>query len=132
MKNITEKELEFLFPETEVEIAGKQFTLKPFTFSETRVVASKLGKVLHLFTGDLTTNDLVQIYAEAYEGVRDIIAMSLGIAPKLVDKFDQASAIIAIKNVVQVNKDFFVAQVETQVTALMEVVTGEEASTTEK
>ena len=112
MKTITEKELEFLFPEAEYEIAGHTFTLRPFTFAETRIVAKKLANVLHLFEGELTFDMMAVIYAEAYDGIRDVVAMSLSIKPELVDKFDQKSAVAAIKAVVEVNKDFFVQEVQ--------------------
>ena len=134
MSNITEKELEFLFPENEVEIAGHMFSIRPFSFVETQIVALKLKDVLHLFAGEITPMILAEVYSTAFEGVRDIIAMSLGIKPALVEKFDQASALIAITEIVKVNKDFFVQQVEGTMTELTEMVmpSEEETSPSEK
>lgn len=130
MATITEKELEFLFPETTVEIAGHEFKLRPFSFVETKIVAEKLKNVLHLFAGEITFETLAEIYANSYEGVRDVIAMCLNIKPTLVDKFDQKSALIAITHIIEVNKDFFSQNVEKEMKRLVEMMA--DNSTTEK
>lgn len=126
MANITEKELDLLFPETEVEIAGHTFLLRPFSFVETKIVAMKLKEVLHLFTGEITPQVLVQIYATGFDGVRDVIAMSLNIKPALVEKFDQQAAMKAITNIIDVNKDFFTQQVENEMENLTKILGLEE------
>ena len=131
MADITEKELELLFPETTVEIAGHEFVLKPFSFVETRIVAQKLKSVLHLFAGEITPDVLVEIYSTGFEGVRDVIAMSLGIKPQLVEKFDQQSALKAITYIIEVNKDFFSQQVETQMETLAKILGMEDSLPTE-
>jgi len=108
VKTITEKELDLIFPEDEVTIGGHVFTIRPFSFAETRVVATKLKKVLHLFAADnLDANAFGQIYGDAYEGIRDVIAMTLNINKNLVDRFDVASAFRAITHIIKINKDFF-------------------------
>ena len=132
MSTITEKELELLFPETVVEIAGHEFTLKPFSFVETRVVAIKLKEVLHLFASEVTPSVLAEIYDKAFDGVRDVIAMSLGIKPTLVEKFDQKSAMKAITEIIKINKDFFTEQVEDEVQSLTDLLGMEDNSPSEK
>lgn len=122
-KSISEKELEFLFPETEVEIAGHTFALRPFSFSETVVVAEKLKGVLGILAeGEVTATTMATIYATSYEGIRDIMAMCLDIKPDLVDKFDQESALIAITSIIAVNKDFFVLRVKSTMDDLVNQV----------
>lgn len=133
MANVTEKELKFLFPETVVEIAGHEFTLTPFSFVETRIVAEKMKDVLYLFAGDITPDVLIEIYSKGYNGVRDVIAMTLDIKPALVDKFDQQSALKAITHIIEVNKDFFTQQVESEMDGLTKILgMAEDSSNTEK
>lgn len=128
MSNIVEKELEFLFPESTFELGGQEFSIKPFSFVETQIVALKLKDVLHLFAGEITPMVLAEVYSTAFEGVRDIIAMSLSLKPKTVEQFDQASALIAITQIVRVNKDFFVERVEATMTELTEMVMPSDAN----
>lgn len=133
MANITEKELELIFPETVVEIAGHEFKLTPFSFVETRTVAEKMKNVLHLFAGDITPEILIEVYSKGFEGVRDVIAMSLNIKPALVEKFDQASALKAITYIIEVNKDFFTQQVEGEMESLTKILgLADDNSNTEK
>ena len=133
MANVTEKELEFYFPGKDVEIAGHEFTIIPFSFVETQIVAKKMKDVLYLFAGDITPDVLIEIYAKGFEGVRDVVAMSLGISPKLVEKFDQQSAMKAITNIIEVNKDFFTKRVEGEMENLTKILGfQEDNSSTEK
>lgn len=132
MSSITEKELDLIFPETLVTIAGYEFTLKPFSFAETRIVAIKLKAVLHLFASEVTPSVLAEIYDKAFDGVRDVIAMSLGIKPALVEKFDQRSAVKAVTEIIKINKDFFVEQVEDEVQSLTSLLGMEDNSPSEK
>ena len=119
-KSITEKELNLIFPEEEVEIAGHVFTLRPFSFLETKIVAQKLHKVLHLFVADdLTTEAISSLYGDTYDGIRDVIAMSLKIDPNLVDKFDTASALRAITHIIKINKNFFSVELTKEAEDLM-------------
>jgi len=131
MANITEKELELLFPETVVEIAGHDFTLKPFSFIETRIVAEKLKEVTHLFVGNVTPDTIMEIYSKGGEGVRDVIAIALNLKPQLVDKFDPQSTIKAITHIIEVNKDFFLQSVDSELENLMTVLEVEDNSSTE-
>lgn len=133
MANITEKELDLLFPETIVEIAGHEFTITPFSFVETRIVAEKMKEVLYLFAGEITPDVLIEIYSKGFDGVRDVIAMTLGIKPQLVEKFDQQSALKAINHIISVNKDFFTQQVESELETLTKTLgVMEDSSSTEK
>lgn len=112
---ITEKELSLLFPETEVEFAGKTFTIRPFSFAETRTVVRKLQEVIHLFGSELTAQALAEIYDKAFDGVADIIAMVYQLDRKTVEKLDIKSALAAINGIIRTNKSFFVDQVEAEI-----------------
>lgn len=119
--SVTEKELDFLFPEKDTEIAGQQFTLRPFSLHETFVVAEKLQNVLHLLTDDMSVSAIAKMIVSSRDGVEDIIAMSLGIDVKLVRKFDMMNAMKAVTAIVEVNRDFFFDCVSKELTALKEV-----------
>lgn len=122
-KTITEKELTLLFPGTDVEIAGHTFNITPFSFVQTKTVSLKLRNVLHLFAADTFDKAaFAGIYTDAYDGIRDVIALSLNIKPNLVDRFDLASAFKAITNIISINKDFFLESVTPELKGLTEVV----------
>lgn len=131
-KDLVEKELDLIFPSTEVEIAGHTFELKPFSFVETRIVALKLKDVLHLLADGIKVENLAEIYANGYDGVRDVIALCLNIKPSTVDRFDQKNAMKAISKIIEINKDFFVEQVETEVEHLAEALGMQDNSPSEK
>lgn len=118
-KNI---ELELLFPETDVELGGAKFTIRPFSFVETRTVTRKLKDVMHLFVGELTPEVLTEVYDKAFDGVVDIIAMVYQLDRETVEQFDLATATKAIKGIVGVNKDFFGDQVENQLDSLTKIL----------
>ena len=131
-KDLVEKELELIFPTTDVEIAGHVFELRPFSFVETRVAAMKLKEVLHLMEDGVDLDKIAEIYSKGGEGVRDVIAMCLDIKPATVDKFDMKSTATAIVNIIKINKDFFVEQVETEVSDLVETLGMQDNSPSEK
>lgn len=121
-KTITEKELTLLFPSTDVEIAGHTFALTPFSFVETKIVSLKLRKVLHLFAADTFDQAaFAGVYTDAYDGIRDVIALSLNIKPNLVDRFDLASAFKAITNIISINKDFFLESVSPELKVMVDM-----------
>ena len=131
-KDLVEKELELLFPTTEVEIAGHTFELRPFSFVETRIAAMKLKDVAHLMGDGIEMDKIAEIYSKGGEGVRDVIAMCLDLKPATVDKFDMKSTTTAIVNIIKINKDFFVEQVETEVNNLVKTLGMEDNSPSEK
>ena len=100
MGSVNEKELKFLFPETQVELGGVEFTIRPFSFAETRIVAAKLKDVLYLFTGDITPDVLAVVYDKAFDGLVDVIAMTYQLNKKTVQSFDLATAMKAIVEIV--------------------------------
>lgn len=112
------KELKLLFPEEEIELGGAKFTIRPFSFVETRTVARKLKEVIHLFVGDITPEILAEVYDKAFDGVVDVIGMVYQLDRETVEQFDLATAIKAINGIVGVNKDFFGNQVESQIDSL--------------
>jgi hypothetical protein len=116
-----EKEMQFLFPEHEVELAGQTFTIKPFSLYQTSIVAKNLKGVFSfkLFT-NLQDIDLGELFGENYEGFRKIIAMVYDIPEKTVDQFDIDTAIKAISEILYVNKDFFSKTVENTLTKAMD------------
>lgn len=121
-KTITEKELTLLFPSTDVEIAGHTFEMKPFSFVESKIVSLKLRNVLHLFAADTFDQAaFATMYTDAYDGIRDVIALSLGIKPNLVDRFDLASAFKAITNIISINKDFFLKSVNPELKVMVDM-----------
>jgi len=115
---ITDKELQLLFPETEVEFAGKTFTIRPFSFVETRTVVRKLQDVIHLFGQELTAATLAGIYDKAFDGIADVIAMVYQLDRKTVEKLDIQSALIAVNGIIGANKSFFVDRVEQEIGAI--------------
>ena len=125
MTTITDKELALLFPEKTVEIAGVNFEIRPFSFSETRTVFRLLKDVLHVFTreGDLTPDDLAIIFDKAYDGIAEVLSMVYGLDRKAVDKLDNASAIKMIVEVVMINKGFFSDEIMPVLAPLMETMT---------
>lgn len=132
MSKITKKELDLLFPETEVELAGHTFKIKPFSFVETRTVATKLGPVMHLFSSDMTPASLAVIYTDAFDGIVDVMQMVYGIDKSLIEQFDQATALKAIIEIVNVNKNFFSDRVETHLTDVKELMSEDKSSTGNK
>lgn len=114
------KELKLLFPEKEVELAGQTFTIRPFSFVETRTVVRKLKDALHLFSGELTVNALADIYDKAFDGIVDVIAMVYQLDRETVEQFDNKTALQAVMGIVEVNKDFFVEEVERLIPVVMQ------------
>tara|TARA_R110002096_G_scaffold59120_1_gene148457 strand:- start:503 stop:898 length:396 start_codon:yes stop_codon:yes gene_type:complete len=118
MATVQEKELQMLFPETEVMLLGREFTIKPFSFYETMVVSKKLKSVLHLFGGNITAESLAEIYEKAFVGLVDVIALVYSLDRKTVEKMDMKNAIVAINGIIGVNKSFFVDSVEMEISNL--------------
>lgn len=112
MSSINEKELKFLFTEREVELGGQTFTIKPFNFIQTQIVARKLKGALDLL-GDFDMSNIAELYADNYEGLRDIISLVFNLKKETVDSFDLEAATIAISEIIIVNKDFFTQRVQT-------------------
>ena len=109
---ISQKELELLFPEQVVEVAGKDITIRPFSFAETRKVMLKLKDVLHIFNADEITPSLIaQATDKSFDGICDVIAMVYGLDRKAVPNLDNRAVLQCIKGIVEVNKSFFVEQV---------------------
>ena len=121
-----------MFPEgKEVELYGKTFEVRPFSYMETREVLKKLKSVLHLFfSTELTIDVILDAMSNSHEGIRDIVAMSLRLDSKIVDQFDQGEMIKAIRHIIEVNKDFFTSTVENELTSLTEMFGQEENSAT--
>ena len=127
MSKITEKELDLLFPETDVEVAGHTFTLKPFSFHESFIVAEKLKNVLHVFQIGMSTDAIARVIIEARDGVEEIVSMAFGLDVKLVQKLDNKNAIKAIVKIIEVNKDFFSDFVQDELAALNEMMEEEDS-----
>jgi hypothetical protein len=119
--NLTEKEIKILFPESEIEIAGLTFSVRPFSFVESKRVVEKLGSVIHLLGGDITPEVLGQLYASAFEQVRDIIAMVLKIEPTIVEQLDLGSISKIVMEIIRVNKDFFDGSVKSNLEGIAEI-----------
>lgn len=127
-----EKEMKFIFPEEKFTIAEVEFTLRPFSFKETANVVENLKGCLHIFSGDATEEGLAELYYQNFEGIRNVIAMSLHISPKIVEEFDQVNLIKAITYIIQVNKSFFSSNVQTEVENLTKIFTDEDKPTSAK
>lgn len=109
--SVTEQELEFLFPEKEINIAGREFTLRPFSLHEAFVVAEKLQSALSLLKEGMTTEEITSLLIQTRDGVEDVMALSLGLDVEVIRKFDLKSAFKAVRCIVEVNKDFFIQEV---------------------
>lgn len=118
MSSITEKELKFLFPETTVEIAGHEFSLKPFSFHETFIVAEKLKNVLGLLQAGMSTEQIAHAVVQSCDGVEEIMAMALDLEVETIRKFDNKNAMKAILKIIEVNSDFFSESVQSELAAL--------------
>lgn len=118
---LTEKEIKILFPESELEIAGLTFTIRPFSFVESKKVVEKLGTVIHLLGGEITPEVLGQLYASAFEQVRDIIAMVLKVEPTIVEQLDLGSVSKIVLEIIRVNKDFFDGSVKSNLESVAEM-----------
>lgn len=110
--DIQTKELKFLFPEKEIEIAGCKFTLKPFTFHETFVVAGLLKDVLGLMQAGMGVDQIAKVVVQCADGVEQTMSMALGLDVEDIQKFDNANAMKTIVNIIEINKDFFVDAVQ--------------------
>ena len=121
-KTVQEQELQMLFPEKEIMLAGKEFTIRPFSFIETMVVAKKLKSVLHLFGGDITPESLAVIYENSFEGIVDVIALVYSIDRKAVENFDMKNAVAAINGIIEVNQSFFADTVEPELESLTKIM----------
>lgn len=124
MSNITAKELNLLFPVTEVEIAGHTFKLKPFSFYETFIVAEKLQSVLGLFNTQMTVEDIARVVLSSRTGVEDILAMALELDVETIRCFDNKSAMKAIVKIIEVNRDFFSQSVQEELEGLNALMSG--------
>lgn len=132
-KSVAEKELEFVFPEEEVEIAGQTFTIRPFSFYETLTVAEKLYPMFNLIgsNGKLDTQALTKELHQSAENIIDIIALSLNLNKNTVKKFDNKNAVKAIAKIIEVNKDFF-TEIEEEAAPILQLLQEPEEPTQEK
>jgi len=118
MTSVTEKELAFLFPEESVEIAGHAFTLRPFSFHETFLVAEHLRSVLHLLQVGMSIEAIAGVIVQARDGIEQTMSLALGLDVEVIRKFDNRSAMKAIVEIIRINKDFFAQQVQEELRSL--------------
>jgi hypothetical protein len=112
MSDVQEKELSFLFPEKQYEIAGREFTLRPFSFHETFAVAEKLKTILPLLRLGMTADAIAEVIISSGKGVEEVMAMALKLDIEDVQRFDIKNAMKAIQAIVEINHDFFVQEVQ--------------------
>ena len=122
MVDVVEKEMKMLFPETDVELGGQTFSIRPFSFVETRIVVKHLKEVLHILNGDLTPQALAEIYDKAFDGVVAVIAMTFKMENENVEQFDNATALKAITSIVDVNKSFFAESVAAETDKIVKLL----------
>jgi len=124
-KSIPQKEMEMLFPESKnVEIAGTVYTIKPFNFVQTRMVVKALGgtvgyvPMLISDDGVINLDVATKVLDESFDGICKIISMCLNIDVSDVEQFDNTSALKAITNIIEVNKEFFFHSTAGEITNL--------------
>jgi len=110
-----------------VEIAGHTFSLKPFSFHETFLVAEKLKNVLHLFQIGMTTDKIARVVIESRDGIEEILSMALDMDIELVKRLDNKNAMKAIVNIIEINKGFFADFVQEEIAHLNEMMEEEKS-----
>lgn len=108
MSTVTDKELKYIFPETEVELAGCKFTLRPFSLHESFLVADNLSSVFPLFRQGMPVEEIAKVVVGCEQGIEQVLSVALKLPVEEIQKFDIKTAVQAIMAVIKVNRDFFI------------------------
>ena len=113
MSTTHETELNILFPERTVEIAGTEFTIKPFSFGDTLKVITKFKKLAGILDSASfgSVESIVSIIITGEGELFDLLKMVYGKDRAWFERLDNANALKAIRSAVEVNYDFFTQNV---------------------
>jgi hypothetical protein len=119
MTELTTKELEILFPNTEIiQIAGlkKKYTIRPFNINQTEVAVNELGAlipvIMKLFADgeveEIDVGTMIGMFNESIGGLKRLVAMCIDEdVDSFVGQLDTATFITITTSIIHVNKAFF-------------------------
>jgi hypothetical protein len=110
-------EIQKIFPEVNLELAGKEFKIVPFKFGQMPKIMKlmeKLAVPAQKAIREGTTHDITTVFGLMAEGGVELIqlmAEGIKVPVEFVENLDQEDGVKLLAAFIEVNKDFFVQRV---------------------